>query len=76
MGDRVKGFCGSMDAVCTSGPSSRLICQSCTAERMAPVVDLPGRKPNCWSEMVTKSHTCSFSNICLSRTLLMIGKVK
>jgi len=45
---------------------------SCTAERMAPVMNLLGKKPNCWSVMVTNSH--SFSNIYLSCASLMIGK--
>lgn len=38
---------------------------------MAPVVDLPGRKPHCWSEIHNWSQ--SFSKMIRSMLLLMIG---
>jgi len=69
MGDRVKGFLQISEY---NLHFSSVIQIGMSAERIAPLVDLPGKKPHCWSEMVTNSH--SFSDICLSSTLLMIGK--
>ena len=75
MGNTVKRFFKSKKTTHTSKPSSKLECQSLTAETRAPVVDLPLRNPNCEVDNGLVEHRCCKISvcICLSSTLLRIG---